>query len=137
MSDARTGSNLPRYHGGRVEPQAAALYAAGQETVVERLRHALAEAGLDCGCQAAANEMLQRIDAEEDLVHRAAGLADARRMRDAIVLAIGLLGELDELMPDEPDRTAFQEIAGLFQDIADFAACGAGAALQAAGRERA
>jgi hypothetical protein len=75
--------------------------------------------------------MLDRIGAEEELVRRASGFADARRMRDAIVLA--LLGELDELMPDEPDRSAFQEIAGLFQDVAGFAAFGATAARCAAG----
>ncbi len=34
-------------------------------------------------------------------------------------------------MPDEPDRSAFDEIAGLFQDIADFATYGATAATLA------
>lgn len=107
---------------------------AGQQTVVERLRQGLADAGLDCGCREAANDMLDRVGAEEDLVRRASGLADARKMRDAIVVVLALLGELDELMPDEPDRSAFHEIAGLFQDVADFAACGATAALRAAGQ---
>lgn len=74
-------------------------------------------------------------DADEDLARRAGGLADARRMRDAIVLVLALLGELDDLMPDEPDRSAFQEIAGLFEDVAEFAVCGASAAMRAAGRE--
>ncbi|MGF7162271.1 hypothetical protein FHS85_003914 [Rhodoligotrophos appendicifer] len=39
--------------------------------------------------------------------------------------------ELDDFMPDEPDRSAFDEIAGLFQDIADFATYGATAATLA------
>jgi predicted nucleic acid-binding protein len=106
----------------------------GTASVVDRLRRGIAEAGLDCTCQEAANGMLDRLGFEEDLVRRAAGLADARRMRDAIVLALALLGELDELMPDEPDRSAFQEIAGLFQDVADFAAYGVTAAIRAAGQ---
>jgi hypothetical protein len=79
---------------------------AGNETVVDRLRWGIAEAGL----------------------------ADARKMRDAIVIVLALLGELDELMPDEPDRSAFHEIADLFQDVADFAAYGASAAIRAAGQ---
>ncbi len=106
----------------------------GQDTLVDRLRRGIAEAGLHCNCREAANEMLDRVDAEEDLIRRADALVDARRMRDAVVLVLALLGELDDLMPDEPDRTAFDEIAGLFTDIADFASCGADAARRAAGR---
>ena len=107
---------------------------ADRETVGERLRRGIAEAGLDCGCQEAANDMLDRLGAEENLVRRASGLADARTMRDAIVIVLALLGELDDLMPDEPDRSAFHEIAGLFQDIADFASRGVAAAIRAAGQ---
>ena len=77
--------------------------------------------------------MLDQVGAEEDLVRRAGGLADARKMRDAIVVVLALLGELDELMPDEPDRSAFHEIADLFQDVFEFAAWG-GAADRRAGR---
>jgi len=106
----------------------------GRETVVERLRRGIAEAGLDCGCRETANDMLDRATAEEDLIRRAEGLADARKMRDAILVVLALLGELDELMPDEPDRSAFHEIASLFRDVADFAAHGAASATRAAGQ---
>ncbi|MBX3584132.1 MAG: hypothetical protein KF810_19780 [Rhizobiaceae bacterium] len=112
----------------------AANLPAASESVVERLRRGIAEAGLDRNCREAANDLLDRAGLEEDLVRRAAGLADARKMRDAIVIVLALLGELDELMPDEPDRSAFHEIAGLFQDVADFATCGAAAATRAAGQ---
>lgn len=105
----------------------------GRETVVDRLRRGLSEANLDCGCREAANEMLDQVGAEAELIRRADALVDARKMRDAIVLVLALLGELDDLMPDEPDRSAFDEIAGLFQDVADFAAFGATAARRAAG----
>jgi hypothetical protein len=106
----------------------------GNESVVERLRRGIAEADLDCNCREAANDILDRAGVEQELVRRAAGLADARKMRDAIVIVLALLGELDELMPDEPDRSAFHEIAGLFQDVADFAAFGATAAMRGAGQ---
>jgi len=63
------------------------------------------------------------------------GLADARRMRDAIVVALALLGELDELVPDRPDRSACRDMADLFEDVAGFAMFGAEAARKAgAGR---
>jgi hypothetical protein len=105
----------------------------GRESVVGRLRRGLAEAGLDGRCREAAEGTLDRIEMEEDFILRANGLADARRMRDAIVAALSLLGELDGLTPDEPDRTAFLEIADLFRDIADFAAFGVLVARRAAG----
>lgn len=114
-------------------PPIAELSSRSQESVVARLRRGIAEAGLDCGCRAAAEDTLDQIETEENLVLRANGLADARRMRDAIVIALSLLGELDELMPDEPDRTAFHEMADLFRDVADFASVGAAAARRAAG----
>ncbi len=107
------------------------------DTVVARVRRGIAAAGLDCTCLAAADAVLDRVDAEEELLRRSAGLADARKMRDAIVLALALLGELDLIEPDEPDRSAFHELAGLFHDIADFAVAGAEAALRAEGARKA
>ena len=104
------------------------------ETVVERLRRGIAEAGLDCGCRATANDLVDKLSAEEDLIMRSSGLAEARKMRDAILIVTALLGELDDLVPDEPDRTAFHEIASLFQDVVEFASFGAEAATRAAGR---
>ena len=108
-------------------------YSDRTETVVERLRRGIAEAGLVCDCQETANKLVDKLSAEEDLIVRASGLADARKMRDAILVVTALLGELDDLMPDEPDRTAFHEIASLFQDVAEFASYGAQAATRAGG----
>lgn len=104
-------------------------------TLAERMRRGISEAGLDCACLATAEAVLDRLDAEDSRARRIAGLTDARKMRDAIVLALALLGELDDLSPEEPDRTAFEEIAGLFRDVADFASFGAEAAMRAAGRD--
>lgn len=105
----------------------------GRETVVERLRRGIAEAGLNCRCKHAANDVLDRVGAEEELIRRARGLADARKMRDAIVAVLALLGEIDELDASEQDRTVFQEIAALFQDVSDYAAHGVVSARWAAG----
>lgn len=116
-----------------VPPPISPVLPAGRETVVERLRRRLAEAPLDCGCRDVADDLLDRASAEERLLHRAEGLADARKMRDAVVIVLALLGELDELTPDEPDLSVFGEIADLFEDVTEFAALGANAARQAAG----
>ncbi|TIL46603.1 hypothetical protein [Mesorhizobium sp.] len=102
-------------------------------SLVERVRQGVADAALERECAKAANGKLDRVGSEDDLVRRAGGLAHARSMRDAIVLVLALLGELDELMPGEPDRSAFHEIADLFQDVSEFAAFGVKAARQAAG----
>lgn len=95
------------------------------ESVTERLRQGLADAGLDCTCQEKANALLDDFDHEHALQRRAGSLADARRMRDAIVMVLALLGEIDEITPEEPDTSAFGELASLFDDIAEFALTGA------------
>lgn len=109
--------------------------AVNRDPIIERLRRGLLEAGLDCGCRDAAAGMLDRIGAEQDRARRAAGLGDARKMRDAIRLVLRLLDELDEIGIDEADPTAFNEIAGLFRDIGDFAVFGSAGALRAGGRD--
>ncbi len=97
------------------------------ESAVVRLRQGLAEAGLDCDCRDKANAVLDSFDAEQTARRRATALADARRMRDAIVIVLALLGEVDEVTPEEPDVSAFGELASLFDDVADFASTGADA----------
>ena len=84
------------------------------ESAVVRLRQGLAEAGLDCTCRDKANAVLDSFDAEQTARRRATALADARRMRDAIVIVLALLGEVDEVTPEEPDVSAFDAIEPLF-----------------------
>ena len=75
-------------------------------------------------------------DARDVQVRQGSGLADARRMRDAIVIALALLDELDELIPNEPDGAALREIADLFEEISGFAKVGAQAARKAVGGDQ-
>ncbi len=103
-------------------------------SVIDRLREGIAEAQLDCSCRSVAHAVLDRVGREEDLVRRGGALADARAMRDGIVAVLELLGELDDIKPDEPDRSAFYEIASLFQDVAQLAASGEIAAKRAVGK---
>lgn len=75
-------------------------------------------------------------DARDVQVRQGSGLADARRMRNAIVIALALLDELDELIPNEPDGAALRENADLFEEISGFAKVGAQAAREAFGGNR-
>jgi hypothetical protein len=102
--------------------------------MVERLRRGLDEAELDCACREVANVMLDQVGREEDLVRRRGALADAIAMRDGIVAVLELIGELDDISLDEPDRSAFHEVASLFQHVAKLAASGEIAATRAAGK---
>ncbi|MCC0056745.1 MAG: hypothetical protein H6883_11475 [Rhodobiaceae bacterium] len=95
---------------------------------LDAIRLGLAESGLDCKCQKVAQDLLDRIRSEQEMIRRTAGLADAVRMRNAIGSVLDLLDELDALLPNEPDRSAFNEIADLFEDIAELAIAGAAAA---------
>jgi hypothetical protein len=103
------------------------------DLLVERLRRGKSDAGLGDG-DVGALRGADAIFVEEDLVRRADSLADARKMRDAIVIALALLGKVDVLVPDEPDYTAFHEIADLFQEVIGFASFGASSARRAAER---
>lgn len=92
-----------------------------EASVVDRLRKGLAEAGLDCRCERRADAVFAQVDR----IRRQGALEDVRRMRDAIAVVLVLLAEVDELTPDERDLSAFEEIATLFEDVADFAERGA------------
>ncbi len=119
-------------HSPSAEPSPAARH---PDTLIGQIRRGLAEAPLDCGSHHIADAVLDRIHADEELTHRVGGLADARRMRDAILMVVALLGEIDDLTIDEPDRTVFVELADLFRDIADFAEFGTASVRRAAGQE--
>lgn len=100
------------------------------EGFIARFRRAIAEADPQCHCEETAEAVLERISLE----NTAMALDEARQMLRAVITAADMLGELDDISADEPDRTAFLEIAHLFEDIAEFALSGAGAARRIAQR---
>lgn len=62
---------------------------------------------------------------------RDAGFADAKRMRDAIDVALALLDEMFELLPRDPRRDVAQDIADIFHEISEIASLGESAAKKA------
>lgn len=121
-------------HSPYAEASSAALQA---DMMIGQIRQGLAEVPLDCGCHHIADAVLDRVHSEEELTRRARSLADARRMLDAILMVLALLGEIDDLTIDESDRTVYVEFADLFRDIADFAEFGIASVRRAAGQESA
>lgn len=61
----------------------------------------------------------------------AGGFAEAKRMRDAIDVALALLDELLELLPHDPRQDLTQDIAEIFREISEIAALGERAAKKA------
>jgi hypothetical protein len=59
------------------------------------------------------------------------GFAEARRMRDAIDVALVLLDEMLELLPRDPRQDLTQDIAEIFREISEIAALGESAARKA------
>lgn len=59
------------------------------------------------------------------------GFADAKRMRDAIDVALALLDEVLHLVPREPPKAVAQDIADIFHEISEIAALGENAARNA------
>jgi hypothetical protein len=107
---------------------------ADSETLGNRLRREFAAAGLYFADKGGGPSSSATI--EDLLARRAGGLADARKMRDAIIIVTALLGKLDELGAEARDASEYDEIISLFQDIADFAAFGADATRRAGARIR-
>lgn len=104
------------------------------DPIVQQLRRRIEECELGCMGQETADKLLEGIGAESERLSQSRGLAEAKQMRDAIVSILQRIGELDELEPDEPDRSAFYEVADLFEDIRDMAGLGALAARRAGGK---
>jgi len=98
--------------------------------LIERLRHVLLFAGLDCRCKETLAVALDRFSTLECRRLSRRGLAQARDHKERIVAILSLLSELDQVTEGEPDRSVFEEMALLFAEIASSAEAGA-AALRA------
>jgi len=66
-----------------------------------------------------------------ECLRRDAGFADAKRMRDAIDVALALLDEMFELLPRDTRRDGAQDIADIFHEISEIASLGESAARKA------
>jgi hypothetical protein len=95
------------------------------DDLVSRLIHVVAENDLDCPCRTTLEEALDRFAALECRRQRRRALAEAREQRDLIIARLAFLAEIDEITEQEPDLTAFAEIAQSLDEISIAAGAGA------------
>lgn len=112
MSHQPNGGSSLRFDGG---------------AVVRRLATVLQGVELDCGCRTRLDQALARFEALENRRSAREQLATARRQRERIEAIFQFLHDLDALAPTEQDHGLYEEIALLFDDIAEAAAEGASA----------
>lgn len=111
-------------------------------SMITEVRIALLGAGLDCECEEKPKQALDRLSAFSAYAHADERLEKSRRQREAIRRLLPFLTELDELTSQEPDLSALEEAAVLFDEVAAAAHSGATALrdaherLQTAQQER-
>jgi len=96
--------------------------------LVTRFQRVVSAIHLDCDSAVTLKRALARFAALEHTREVRRALAVASEHRDQIIARIAFLAELDELNEHEADRSVFNEMATLFDEIAA-AAAGAAAAL--------
>ncbi|MFP1632270.1 hypothetical protein ACLB6G_11070 [Zhengella sp. ZM62] len=99
--------------------------ATSRDDLANRLTAVLSGVDLDCACRERLIEALSSFNAMERMRHRRARLNDARNQVAGILSLLDLLGELDSVGFQESDRSVFEEIAHLFEDVAEAARRGA------------
>ncbi|MGB3391571.1 MAG: hypothetical protein WBA88_26755 [Pseudaminobacter sp.] len=93
--------------------------------LLNRLSAALDNAHLDCGCRPQLDEVLARFEKRERLQDARACLANARTQREKLEIALLFLNDLDDLTASESDRSAYIDVAMLFESMAETAQEGA------------
>jgi hypothetical protein len=98
---------------------------------IDRFRRVLTDVSLDCECRTKLDGVFDRFTAFERRRRLRSGLQQARHHRDTIASQLSFLAELDEITEGEDDRTVFEEIALLFDEIAAVAVNAAAAIREA------
>jgi len=91
------------------------------EHVFHRLRRVLSSLYQHCDCREKITGALDRFEDLEQMRELKTALAEARRQRDWVGAQLSFLTELDEITEHETDKTVFEEMAMLFDEVADAA----------------
>jgi hypothetical protein len=97
----------------------------GEVEIVSRLAIVIGNTKLDCECRSRLDDALARFAALEQRRTARRYLFTARSQRERIEAFLGFLRELDDVETTEPDHSVYEEIALLFDDIANAAREGA------------
>ena len=96
-------------------------------SMISEVRNALFAAGLDCECEEKAKQALDRLAALDTHANAEERLEKSRAQRETIRRVLPFLSELDGLTSQEPDLSALEEAAVLFDEVAAAAHAGAAA----------
>lgn len=103
----------------------------GESSFAAELLRRLAEVGRDGIAVEIDDTASGRTGTVDHAPSSARNFADAKRMRDAIDVALALLDEILELTPGEPEQAVASDIAEIFREISEIAARGESAARKA------
>lgn len=106
-------------------PTSTAPQAPRVRSLTQRIGVIVESVALDCDCRQRVTGALERFASQEQDRRDRRYLLEARQHRAAIAALIDLLTELDDIDWRETDRTAFGELAHIFDDIAHQAGLGA------------
>ena len=93
--------------------------------VIRRIRSVIDSVELDCECRARLDDALGRFAALEQQRAMRHHLTLARQHRERIKAILDFLQEVDHLMVGEPDRSVYDELALLFEEVSVIATEGA------------
>lgn len=103
----------------------------GENSFAAELLRRLAEVGREGIAVEVDDTASDRTGTVDHASSPAKNFADAKRMRDAIDVALALLDEIFELAPREPKLAVASDIAEIFREISEIAALGESAARKA------
>jgi hypothetical protein len=106
------------------------LGSVGEVEIVSRLAIVIRNTKLDCECRSRLDDALARFAALEQRRVARRHLFSARSQRERIEAFLVFLKELNDVETTEPDHSVYEEIALLFDDIANAARQGAYAMRQ-------
>lgn len=103
----------------------------GESSFAAELLRRLAEVGRDGVATEINDTASDRTGTVDHAPSPAKNFAEAKRVRDAIDVALALLDEIFELAPREPKQAVASDIAEIFREISEIAALGESAARKA------
>jgi len=92
------------------------------EHVFHRLRRVLSALYQHCDCREKITGALDRFEDLEHVRELRGALAESRRQRDWIAAQVSFLSELDDINEHEADKSVFEEMAMLFDEVSVAAA---------------
>ncbi|WIJ26885.1 hypothetical protein [Devosia sp. RR2S18] len=106
------------------------------DDLAQRLRSTIQHAASTCECREQVDEAIARFMTLEQARRDRSALLKARGQLVRIIALTQMLAELDDISWTEVDRSAFEELAQLFDDVARAATLGSAAMQMISGEVR-